>query len=38
MELEGSFSEEGVQVRIHPLPIPIISVMKSELCDFCVTK
>ena len=26
------------EVRIRPLPIPVISVMKSELCDFRVTK
>ena len=27
-----------MEVRIRPLPIPVISVMKSELCDFRVTK
>ena len=26
------------EVRVRPLPMPVISVMKSELCDFRVTK
>jgi len=26
------------EVRTRLLPIPVISVMKSELCDFRVTK
>jgi len=38
----GQKAEEGVQAYggscIRPLPILVISTIKSELCDFRVTK